>query len=106
MDLAAGILKLERIIRAKKALVKKLEITPDDQVIKDTLKQHKETIAYLKNALDFDNRFEVPKACTCDIKLGNDKIKVKDASNEVVGVAEIPRPATKKRNGRKKKNEK
>lgn len=102
MDLSSGLLKLDRIITARRALRAKLLENPDNEKIKDTIKQHTHTIEYIKKDIRFYERFEINE-CTCpvieikdeiasdldklvdnQIKLGEDKIIGEKAKKELV----------------------
>ena len=74
MDIGSGLLKLERIINARKSLDIKLKDDPENQTIKDTIERHKATIAHLKDQLKFEERFEV-KECQCDSKPIQEDVK-------------------------------
>ena len=77
MDVSAGVLKLDRVIKSKRSLEIKLEKDKDNKVIKDTIEKYKETISFIKKALKFNERFEVAsddaKLCTCDNVKEDDK---------------------------------
>jgi len=80
MDLAAGLIKLNRVIKSKNDLIKKLKTMPDNQVIKDTIEEHKKTIIYLKKELKFDEIFEVagiqePDFSNCPVCKAREKEK-------------------------------
>ena len=59
MDLTAGVTKLERIIKAKNALLAKLKDLPDSKTILTTIQEHKKTIKFIKEKLNFNKRFEI-----------------------------------------------
>lgn len=74
MDIGSGVLKLNRIIKAKRGLEKKLEeLDIPNPVISETIASHNKTIAYIKNELNFNDRFDVAKECSCPPISGLDK---------------------------------
>ena len=77
MDLASGILKLERLIKSRKSLEEKLKGDSGNVVIQGIIKKHQDDIDYIKNNLNFDARFEVnspAKECKCEDKCGLPKV--------------------------------
>lgn len=83
MNVSGGVIKLERLISSKRALEKKLESHNDDSgMIKKTIKKLEDDIAYIKKEINFDERFEVGKICTCPVE--SDEVIIEDEEPVVI----------------------